>query len=82
MLITAYFTSAQGLLSNAALRFGVPVSLVLLSVILLRVSISSPKIQNGESRSALDRCRSMLDNLPVGVYRSTSGGKILEVCEH
>jgi len=78
MLITAYFASSQGALANAGLKFGIPAIVVLLSIVLLGVGISPPKIQNGESKAALDRYRSMLDNLPVGVYRSASDGRILE----
>lgn len=77
-LITGYYASAQGALTFLTWSLAVPVSLVFLSVVLLGASLSASNGKNGESRSTLDHYRSMLDNLPVGVYRSTSDGKILE----
>jgi len=47
---------------------------VLLGTILMR----SSRVESDTETKSYERLRSILDNLPVGVYRATSDGRILE----
>ena len=47
---------------------------VFLGIMLLR----SGQVKSDQEAKSYERLRSMLDNLPVGVYRATSDGRILE----
>jgi len=49
-----------------------------LVILLILLVGSKPNSTSVEQSVALARYRSMLDNLPVGVYRSTADGRILE----
>ena len=57
------------------LRIGMLLGIVLFVVVLVRYS-NTPK--DASLRSSVEIYRSMLDNLPVGVYRAKSNGELLE----
>jgi PAS domain S-box-containing protein len=57
------------------LRIGMLLGIVLFVVILMRYSNT---VEDATIRSMAEIYRSMLDNLPVGVYRAKSNGELLE----
>ena len=73
LIAAATITGPHTIISMIALT--ADIGLAVFFVVLFR---SEQKSASGGQSIALARYRSMLDNLPVGVYRSTADGRILE----
>ena len=76
-LANSYYDSIWNGFPTMTWSVAASLSLLLLSLILFRFRVPTSRGKNGEL-VILERYRSMLDSLPVGVYRSTYDGKVLE----
>lgn len=75
LINAATLAQAAGSLDLSPLRVTLLAVIVILTLVLMRYS-NTPA--DARAQSTVSRYRSMLDNLPVGVYRSSFDGEILE----